>query len=215
MSELRTVMVGAGGHGRVVADLIRLSGHLELVAVVDDDSRTHGGYLDGVEIIGSTALLERHPRAATACVVAIGDNRTRARIFNLALGLGYHLPPLVHPAAVIARGVKLPDGLTVCAGAIVNPGARLGVGVILNTGCSVDHDGEIGDHAHLHPGAVLAGGVKVGAYTFIGTNAAVNPGVTVGAKAMIGSGAVVVEDVPDGVVAYGVPALVQGEWNGC
>lgn len=211
---MRTVMIGSGGHARVLADILRLRGGLELVAVLDDDPRTHGGHLGSVEIIGSTALLERRPRAATACVAAVGDNHARARIFNLALGLGYHLPSLVHPSAVIARDVSIPDGTIVCAGVIVNPGARLGVNVVLNTGCSVDHDVDIGDHAHLHPGAVLAGGVTVGAYSYIGTNAAVNPYLTVGKRSMIGSGAVVVEDIPDGVVAYGVPARVQREWSG-
>lgn len=175
MSELRTVMVGAGGHGRVVADLIRLSGHLELVAVVDDDSRTHGGYLDGVEIIGSTALLERHPRAATACVVAIGDNRTRARIFNLALGLGYHLPPLVHPAAVIARGVKLPSGLIVCAGAVVAPGVRLGSDSLIGANAVLDADCELGDHCRVGPAVVVGCGVRQGAYSTLGAGALVEP----------------------------------------
>jgi UDP-perosamine 4-acetyltransferase len=173
MSELRTVMVGAGGHGRVVADLIRLSGHLELVAVVDDDSRTHGGYLDGVEIIGSTALLERHPRAATACVVAIGDNRTRARIYNLALGLGYHLPPLVHPAAVIARGVKLPSGLIVCAGAVVAPGVHLGTDCLIGANATLEADCELGDHCRVGPGALLLYGCRVSFY------ANVEPGIIV------------------------------------
>lgn len=211
---MRTVMIGAGGHARVLADILRLRGTLELVAVLDDDPRTHGGHLGRVEIIGSAALLERRPRAATACVVAIGDNRTRARLYNLALGLGYRLPSLIHPSAVIASDVVIPDGLTVCAGVVVNPGSRLGVNVVLNTGSQVDHDGVIGDHAHLHPGAVLAGAVEVGAYTYIGSNATLNPGVKVGRGSMIGSGAVVVNDIPDGVVAYGVPAREQGEWKG-
>jgi acetyltransferase-like isoleucine patch superfamily enzyme len=97
---------------------------------------------------------------------------------------------------------------------LINRSNSLEVNVVLNTGCSVDHDGVIGDHAHLHPGAVLAGAVTVGPYSYIGTNAAVNPGLSVGKRSMIGSGAVVVEDIPDGVVAYGVPARVQREWSG-
>ncbi|OGD71386.1 MAG: hypothetical protein A2Y64_00330 [Candidatus Coatesbacteria bacterium RBG_13_66_14] len=213
MSGVPTLLIGAGGHAKVLADIIRLTPGLKLVAVLDDDLAKQGSKLGGVEILGPTGLMEGRPGGAEACVVGIGRNSTRARFFESARELGYALPVAVHPRSVIAADVLLPDGLCVMAGVVVNPGSELGVDVVLNTHCSVDHDNRIGDHAHLHPGAVLAGGVEVGAYTYIGTNATVNPYLRIGARSMIGSGAVVTENIPDGVVAVGVPARVVRAWD--
>lgn len=168
-------MIGSGGHARVLADILRLRGGLELVAVLDDDPRTHGGHLGSVEIIGSTALLERRPRAATACVAAVGDNHARARIFNLALGLGYHLPSLVHPSAVIARDVSIPDGTIVCAGAVVAPGVRLGSDILIGANAVLDADCELGDHCRVGPAVVVGCGVRQGAYSTLGAGALVEP----------------------------------------
>jgi acetyltransferase EpsM len=214
MAGIPTLLVGAGGHARVLADIIHLSPGLELVAVLDDDPARRGSKLGGVEILGPTGLMRERPRGVEACVIGIGRNSTRARFFEQARALGYELPAVVHPSCVIAADVVLPAGLCVMAGAVVNPGGELGVDVVLNTHCSVDHDNRIGDHAHLHPGAVLAGGVEVGAYTYIGTNATVNPYLKVGARSMVGSGAVVTGNIPDGVVAVGVPARVIRAWDG-
>ncbi len=214
MAASPTVLIGAGGHAKVLADIIRLSTDLELVAVLDDDSTKHGGSFGGVKIFGATELLEGRPGNAEACVVGIGRNSIRARYFERARDLGYRLPPVVHPSAVIASDVVLSPGLCVMAGAVVNPGTELGINVVLNTNSAVDHDNRIGDHAHLHPGAILSGGVEVGPYTYIGTNAAVNPYLKIGARSMVGSGAVVTHNIPDGVLAVGVPAKIIRAWDG-
>jgi acetyltransferase-like isoleucine patch superfamily enzyme len=164
---MRTVMIGSGGHARVLADILRLRGGLELVAVLDDDPRTHGGHLGSVEIIGSTALLERRPRAATACVAAVGDNHARARIFNLALGLGYHLPPLVHPSAVIARDVSIPDGTIICAGCVIEPGVSLRADCFLSANAVLEVECALGGHCLVGAGAVLRSGSHLVSYTVV------------------------------------------------
>jgi len=213
MAGVPTLLIGAGGHAKVLADIIHITHGLVLVAVLDDDPTKRGSKLGGVEILGHTELMRERPGGVEACVVGIGRNSIRARFFEEARTLGYALPAVVHPGSVIAADVVIPDGLCVMACAVVNPGVELGVDVVLNTHSSVDHDNRIGDHAHIHPGAVMAGGVEIGAYTYIGTNATVNPYLKVGARSMVGSGAVVTENIPDGVVAMGVPARIVRAWD--
>ncbi len=211
---LPTLVIGAGGHARVLISLMRLAGELAPVGILDDDETRWGEEYDGVTILGSTSLLSEHPRAAEACAIGIGRNSVRARFFELARQYGYRLPPLIHPSAVVAADVSLPAGIQLLANSVVNPGTTLGENVILNTGAQADHDNRIASHVHLHPAAILAGGVRIGEFTYIGTNAAVNPYLSIGARSMIGSGSMVIKDIPDGVMAFGVPARVIRPWDG-
>ena len=214
--SIPAIIIGAGGHARVLISLMRLVGKLEPVGILDDDESRRGEEYDGVPIIGPTSLLGKHPRNAKACVIGIGRNSVREHFFTLAHKYGYRLPALIHPSAVLAADVAatLPAGVQLLANSVVNPGTSLGENVIINTGAQADHDNRIGSHVHLHPAAILAGGVSVGEFTYIGTNAAVNPYINIGARSMIGSGSMVVKDIPDGVMAYGVPAQVIRPWDG-
>jgi sugar O-acyltransferase (sialic acid O-acetyltransferase NeuD family) len=209
---MRVVVLGAGGHGQVVAELM-LAGQLEssvagaalhVVGFLDDDTALAGQSRLGLPILGTIEQLGTVEHDAV--VIGIGDNRARRRLFEMLVGQGETPVSVCHPRAVVARAVSVEPGTVICAGAIVNTGSRVGPNVVLNTGCTVDHHAEIGAHVHIAPGAHLGGDVTVGAESLIGIGAVVLPGRRIGAACVIGGGAVVTRDLPDGAVAYGVPA---------
>ncbi|MRS11751.1 MAG: acetyltransferase [Actinobacteria bacterium] len=194
---MRVIVIGAGGHAKVVIDAIERSGD-EVVAVIDETARTKS--LLGYEV--ST----RVPSDADGFVIAIGDNAMRMARFEHYLATGLRAVPVVHPSAIVADDVHLGDGTVVFAGVIVNRGTTVGENVILNTGCRIDHDCRIGDHAHIAPGVSLSGGVAVSEGALVGVGACAIPGTSIGSWATVGAGAAVVDPVPDGVTAVGAPA---------
>jgi sugar O-acyltransferase (sialic acid O-acetyltransferase NeuD family) len=209
----RVIVWGAGGHGRVVADLVRAAGH-EVVAFADRrDAATVGGKLGSIALLREDELLAAAargalPRSATAVVVAIGDNRAR----QLALaGLGALVSPaFVHPTAAVSPRAKLGPGTVVMAQAAVNADAVIGAGVIINSGAIVEHDCQVGDAVHLSPGATLTGDVTVAERAWVGAGAVVLPGISVGRDAVVGAGAVVVRNVDTSQTVMGVPARADG-----
>jgi sugar O-acyltransferase (sialic acid O-acetyltransferase NeuD family) len=141
-------------------------------------------------------------------IVAIGDNATRQRIFERLQSQGERFVVARHPSAVIGAGVQIGPGSMICAGVVVNPSSIIGANVILNTACTVDHHNHIGDHAHVAPGVHLGGDVTIGEGTLIGIGATVMPQRQVGTWSVVGAGALVYTDLPDRVVAVGMPAKV-------
>ena len=203
------VIVGAGGHGVVVADILLAArdagSEAEPVAFVDDDESVFGTSPLGIPVAGRLRDLPRIPH--DAIVLAVGRNAQRARLFEQLTAAGELFATACHPRATVARGVSLGAGTVVCAGVVINSRSVIGRDVILNTGCSVDHDCEVADHAHIAPGARLAGSVRVSEGALVGILAALLPGRVVGAWSTVGAGAVVTKDVEPGVVVVGVPAL--------
>lgn len=201
----RIIIFGAGGHARVVSELISCTG-ASIFGFVDETPacRTLDGrpVLDAQDPVWLTL-------ADFQFVVAIGDNQVRASIFRRLLGRGGRALTAIHPQATVSSRASIGPGTVVMAGAIVNPGARIGSNCILNTGCSVDHDCVVGDHAHLCPGVRLAGTVRIGEHTMLGTGSCVTPGRTIGSGTLVGAGSVVVRDLPSNCSAYGNPARVQ------
>jgi sugar O-acyltransferase (sialic acid O-acetyltransferase NeuD family) len=201
----RLVLLGAGGHARVVAALAGALG-VEVVAVFDDDPARRGATFGGITIEGPLPVaLDAGLLASCQAIIAVGANAARAAIVRRAA-----LPwsTLVHPFAWVDPAASLGAGTVVFAGAVVQPGASLGAHVILNTAATVDHDCVLGDFVHLAPGVHLAGEVRVGEGALVGIGASVLPGRVIGAWARVGAGAVVVEDVPAGATVVGVPARV-------
>jgi sugar O-acyltransferase (sialic acid O-acetyltransferase NeuD family) len=200
------VLVGAGEHGRVVADLAHaagwgVAGFIE--PAVDDELDRR---VAGLPILGSLDAPDGWRSDGLAFACSLGDNRRRAAAFVRCLELGLRPVALIHPTAVLLGGASVEDGGQVCAGAIVGVDARVGGDAILNTAATLDHDGRLESHAHVGPGAHLAGRVTIGEGAFVGTGATVIPGRHVGAWAVVAAGAVVIDDVaPEGRVA-GVPA---------
>ena len=198
-------LIGAGGHGKVILDALHLLGCE--VAVLDGDPAQAGR-----EILGRTIAREEKVFASLEepvdFFVGIGDGSSRRRVTERWEGRGHRLARVVHPAAITSPTADLAPGVTVMAGAIVQTGAVVGKGAIINTAASVDHDCRIGAFAHIAPGTRLAGAVEVGEGAWIGIGTAVREGVVIGARTVVGAGAVVVDDLPPDVVAYGNPCRV-------
>lgn len=197
--ELAVVVVGAGGHAKVVLATLLATGR-RAVAVLDDDPSRWGQLLLGHLVSGP---IEAARITGHHAVLAVGDNAVRHR---LADALSGEWLTVVHPQAIVDPGATLGPGSVVFAGAAVQPGAQLGAHVIVNTGASVDHDCEVAEFVHVGPGCRLGGEVRVGAGALLGIGSCVLPGVAVGAWATVGAGAAVIRNVPAGGVVAGVPA---------
>lgn len=212
MSQAPLIIVGGGGHGRVVADAALEAGRSVLAFV---DARPSSAELLGIKV----EQLEAADVPAFAAdhgaevVIAIGDNRTRKRILELLRAAGTPLASVLHPSSVIAASAVLGAGVMILARAIVGVSARIGDGSIINTGASVDHDGSIGAFSHLSPGVTLGGEVTVGEGTHLAIGVSVRNRVQIGAWSLVGVGAAVVGNLPDRVKAVGVPARVVGAWE--
>jgi len=208
-SILRTGIIGAGGHGRVVREIVELQAGLEPVAFYDDDPLKWGQVIDGTPVSGAIGELRGGPRPVDAVVVAIGLNNTlRARFFEEMSGLGYEMASAIHPYSSVSKATSIGRGFVGMAGIIINPGTEIGENVCVNTGASVDHDCRLEDHCMIFPNASIAGGVRVGRLACVCQNASVNQYLTVAARSIVGAGAVVTENIPEGVVAVGAPARV-------
>ncbi|QDT53336.1 Putative acetyltransferase EpsM [Caulifigura coniformis] len=200
------VICGAGGHAKVVADVARSAGWTVAGFVDDLHPERAGEAFFGSQILDANQVFQG---SMPAIALGIGDCAARLRRATELLDLGCPAPVLVHPRAIVASSAQVGPGTQVIAGAVLNPDARLGTAVIINTGATVDHDCVIGDGVHLAPGVHLAGNVTVGERTLIGIGSVVKPGIRIGRDCVIGAGSVVVEDLPDGAIAYGVPARIQ------
>ena len=206
----RCVILGGGGHARVLVDCIRESRLAEIEGVLDSDASIHGGRVLDAPILGGDELLGGLAAdGVTHFVVGLGgvrDNRPRMRLFEL--GLRFGLAPLTvrHPSAVVSRWATVGPGCQLLPGSIVNAGASLGKNVIVNSGAIVEHDCVIGDHAHIATGARLASGVRAGAGVHLGAGATVRQGIVIGERAVVGAGAAVIRDVAAGAMVVGVPA---------
>jgi sugar O-acyltransferase (sialic acid O-acetyltransferase NeuD family) len=202
----RLAVYGAGGHGKVVADVARSAGW-SIECFVDDASARAGATFFGAPVLSWEALLALGQASATlAIALGIGDNPVRARIFDKVQAAGFSVPVMIHGRATVAPTATLMDGTVVMAGAVVNPDARVGVGAILNTGSVVEHDCELGRFVHLSPNSALGGAAHVGDFSHVGLGGVVLPGIRVGAGVRVGAGAAVIRDVPDGLTVVGVPA---------
>jgi sugar O-acyltransferase (sialic acid O-acetyltransferase NeuD family) len=198
-------LIGAGGHGKVVLDAL-----LELgcdVRLLDAEPA-----LWGRQVLRRT--VEREDKVFAGLeepadfFVAIGDAASRRRVAERWQAAGHRLVRVIHPSARVSRSATLEEGVAVMAGAVVQAEATIMKGAIINTAATVDHESRIGEYAHLAPGVHLAGGVEVGARAWLGIGTSVREGVVIGARSVVGVGAVVVDDLPPDVVAYGNPCRV-------
>jgi len=200
----RLAILGASGHGKVVADAAELSGWDEVVFF--DDAWPSVKSNSAWPVLGNTADLLASINEFSGVAIAIGNNTIRLEKLNLLRDQGVNLPAIIHPKAVISRYAKIGEGSVVCAGVIVNADTQVGAGAILNTGCSIDHDCILAEAVHISPGARLAGGIKVRTCAWVGIGAVVRQLITVGAYSVVGAGAAVIKDVPERATVVGVPA---------
>lgn len=196
ISKSQLVIIGAGGQGKVCADMAELLGYATVVFLDDFDTVTASGKVsEFVRFLADSVFF-----------VAIGNSRVRERILGQLQNANAEIVTLIHPAATVSKYATIGWGSVVMAGAVVNAGARIGNGVIINTCASVDHDCAILDYAHVAVGAHVCGTVNVGAHTWIGAGATVINNVDICDNCMIGAGAVVVDEITAEGTYMGVPA---------
>lgn len=201
------ILYGAGGHGKVIADMVEKEGRCVVAGFIDD---TATGEMFGIPVLGGKSVISSlKKKGVDGAVVSIGSGKARSALQKELRNAGLMIMTVCHPSAQIARGASLGDGTVVMPGAVVGPDAVIGESSIINTSASVDHDCILGEFVHVAPGAHLAGGVHVGKFTHIGIGSAVKEGVTIGKNVIVGAGSVVIDDLPDGCTAYGVPAKPQ------
>lgn len=210
MTARRTIVYGAGGHGKVVGDILLALRDSTFVGFVDDNSQLAGTHILGLPVLGNGEWLrEEIQRDAVAVALGIGDNFIRGRIAEQCSGWGAELATAVHPTASVSASACLGVGTVVMAQAAINPCSRIGRGAVINTGAVVEHDVHVGEYAHIAPNATMAGASRLGTYSLLALNAAILQCVRVGSYSVLGAGAVAVRDIPDHVVAFGVPARIQ------
>jgi UDP-perosamine 4-acetyltransferase len=202
--------IGAGGHAKVILEILRNDPRYQLTGLLDCNRELWGKEIAGVPVLGGDELLKKlfagGARHAFIGVGTTGNATPRRKLYETAIRMGFEFVPAIHPQAIVSPGAKIGKGIAIMAGAIINVGVSTGDNVIINTGAVVEHDCSIGDHTHIATGALLAGGVRVGSCSHVGIGASVRQGVNIGNNAVVGAGAVVVKDVPDNVIVAGVPA---------
>jgi sugar O-acyltransferase (sialic acid O-acetyltransferase NeuD family) len=190
------VIIGAGGQGRVVADIARCMGYAQILFLDDGNAAC---------AVGKTADYTKYLESAEF-FVAIGNAAIRRKIQNMLEESVADIATLIHPHAVLAEGVVVGCGTAIMAGAVINPGAVIGKGAIINTSASVDHDSRIDDYAHITVGVRICGTVHIAENTWVGAGATVIQNLSVCADCMIGAGAVVVRSITEPGTYLGVPA---------
>jgi len=207
------IVLGAGGHAKVVIDALQAAG-ADILGAVDPDGTTHGTSILGVSVLGADDVVLNHTPDAIALVNGVGStepSNRRKDLYRHFRDAGYAFASVLHPSAVIGGEVEIADAAQIMAGAVVQPGCRIGVNTIINTRASVDHDCVIGDHVNIAPGAVLGGGIIVGGGSHIGAGSSVIQNVRIGADVLVAAGAAVVTDFPDGARIAGVPARTMAK----
>ncbi|ABQ28230.1 acetyltransferase [Geotalea uraniireducens] len=206
--SLPVVILGAGGHARVLLEALR-SASRQVAGIVDADPARIGETVMGVLVIGTDEKVFDFRTNEIELVNGIGSvasTAKRVELFAAFKAHGYRFATVVHPSAVIASDAELAEGAQIMAGAVIQAGASIGMNSIVNTRAAVDHDCRIGAGVHIAPGVTLSGDVRVDDDVHIGTGATVIQGVHISGKSVVGAGSVVLRDVPGGVTVYGVPA---------
>jgi UDP-perosamine 4-acetyltransferase len=202
------ILIGAGGHARVLLDALELAG-AKVIGLLDADASLAGHKVMGYAVLGGDEVLQRHAPGSVELVNAIGSvdsMRLRKSVYDKLRAAGHVFVGVFHPRATLSRHAVAAGGVQLMAGAVIQAGARLGEDTIVNTGATVDHDCVVGAHVHIAPGATLSGNVQVGDETHVGAGATVIQGVRIGAGCTVAAGAVVVRDVRDGTRVKGLPA---------
>ena len=211
MEAKQYVVIGAGGHAKVVVDLLRKNE--KKIWGLTDAVRSVGETCLGVPVLGKDDVLSQLRKEgigyAAMGIGHVGKPSIRNRVFLIAKELGYVFPVIIHPTACLAGVVQIGDGSIVCAQSVINPEAQIGQLCIINTAAVVEHEVVIEDGVHIAPHATILGEACIGENTFIGANSVILQGVHIGSNCIIGAGSVVLHDVPDHCVVVGVPGRIM------
>ncbi len=206
---MKIVIIGAGGHARVIFEILNYNRNIEVVAFIDNVIRGSDERIMGIPVLGDHSVLPKLFKSGVkGAIIGIGDNNIRKAYFEKMENMGVELVNAIQPTAHIVHNAKIGRGVVIATGATIATGVEIGNNVIVNTGAIIEHEDILEDHVHIAPGTVLAGRVTVKEGAFIGAGAVVKEYVTIGENAIIGAGSVVLKDIPDNAVAVGSPAKV-------
>lgn len=198
----KLIIIGASGHGKVVADIAIKMNKWQSIAFLDDDESIKVSM--GLEVIGKTADAFTYKDEADF-FVAIGNNATREKIQEKFIYEGVSVVKLIHPKSVIGIDVEIEIGTAVMSGVVINSSSRIGKGCIINTSSSLDHDNVIENYVHISPGVRTAGSVIIGKGTWLGIGSVVSNNVNICSDCKVGAGAVVIKDITEPGTYVGVP----------
>jgi len=210
LKKHKLVLIGGGGHCKVVISILEKIGTFEIVGISDRPEKLNTFILDIPINCTDTDLVRLFKNDdvpyALITLGSVGISQKRQELFNMTRRIGFYFPVIISPDAVVSEEVVIGSGTVVMPGAIVNSGSVIGSNCIINTGAIIEHDCRIGDYTHIAPGATLSGGVEVGDAAHIGAGATVIQSVSIGAKSIVGAGSVVIKSIPASMVVAGVPA---------
>jgi len=211
--QIRTIGFGAGGHAKVILDILLEQNQCSVIGLLDNDAARWGTTVFGVPILGDDFELDKliSEQGITAFFLGVGAVKSlahRRKLYEYACDKGLGPLNIIHASSHVSKRALTGNGVTVMAAATINAAAVIGDNVIINTGAIVEHDCTVGNHVHVATGAHLAGGVKIGDEVIIGVGSVIRQGIRIGKCAIVGAGAVVVKDVPDGCIVVGNPAKI-------
>ena len=199
------IIVGAGGHARVVIDAAELQG-FNILGIVDINYHKQEETIINYKVIGGVSELEHFDRKDTKVFIAIGDAKERALYFEEAKKMGFSIPKIIHPTAILSKYITIGDGVFVNSGVILNAEIIIGENAVVNTGAILDHEVHLGKHSHIAPGCKIGGRVKIEDFTFIGIGSTVINKIKIGSHVMVGAGSLVIRDVESNSTVVGIPA---------
>ena len=206
------VIVGAGGFGREVLEIFKAQNRISMIwdiqGFIDEDENLHGKVINGYPVLGGVEWVKRNGNNM-GCVCAIGTCEARKQVVERLQEIGVDFYNAIHPSVVMSEFVELGKDVIICAGSILTVNIKIGDHVHINLNCTIGHDAIIEDYCTLNPGVAVNGRDHLGEGVYLGTGASFIQGVSVGNWSTIGAGAVVIEDIPEKVVAVGVPAKVK------
>jgi len=210
MAKKKIVLIGGGGHCKVVISILKKLDNFEIVGIVDNYKAD--SFISGIKIIGTDDdlkdIYKSGIRHALITVGSVKDNTKRCKLFSLAKKIGYEFPVIISPEAIVGKSIKIDEGTVIMPGCIINVGSSIGKNCIINTGAIIEHDCKIGNHCHIAPGVHISGAVNIGELSFIGIGATIIQGIKIGKNVTIGAGSVVLKDISDNVIALGNPAKI-------
>ena len=200
----KIIIIGGGGHARVLKDILDISGKLNVIGFTD----VKPNHAMGIKYLGDDSVLKKYSAKEVLLVNGIGSVKLpekRREIYERFKNKGYSFYSLVHPNCVISKKVRLKEGVQIIGGVVINIGTLIEENVIINTSSSVDHDCSIGAHSHIAPGVTISGDVKIGRCCHIGTGAKIIQGITIGDRVLVGAGAVILDDIRSEEIILGIP----------
>ena len=210
MAKKKIILIGGGGHSKVVISILKKINNFEIAGIVDNYKAD--SFISGIKIIGTDDdLKDIYKSGIHDALITVGstkDNTKRYRLFNMAKEIGYNFPVIISPEAIVDESVKIGEGTVIMPGSIINIDSSIGKNCIINTGTIIEHDCIIENHCHIAPGVHISGGVNIGELSFIGIGGTIIQGIKIGKNVTIGAGTVVIKDIPDNVIVVGNPAKI-------